>query len=138
MQYLFLLFDEENPLHSDDSNYVFTTEGHILTLGRDNIKPVPPARRKLRKIVNHQCPAYEPYSEPHKLNGLVQGIRSRGDVEYSRELVGIQPSELDKTFWSADGWCEQPKVDLFVSVPPVTRMPYKRPTDLRLHSRAKW
>ncbi|KAF9055160.1 alpha mannosidase-like protein [Hymenopellis radicata] len=113
LKYLFLLFDEENPLHSDDSNYVFTTEGHILTLGRDNLKPVPPARRKMRKIVNHQCPAYEPYSEPHKLRGLVQGVRSRGDVEYSRELVGIQPSDLDKTFWSADGWCEQPKVDLF-------------------------
>ncbi|KAJ1956693.1 hypothetical protein GGI12_005240, partial [Dipsacomyces acuminosporus] len=29
-KYLYLLFDEENPLHSLDNNYVFTTEGHVL------------------------------------------------------------------------------------------------------------
>ncbi|KAF9905426.1 alpha mannosidase-like protein [Linnemannia zychae] len=33
-KYLFLLFDEENVLHQElkDSNYVFTTEGHVLSL----------------------------------------------------------------------------------------------------------
>ncbi|KAG0203390.1 alpha mannosidase-like protein [Mortierella sp. NVP41] len=33
-KYLFLLFDEENILHQDlkDSNFVFTTEGHVLAL----------------------------------------------------------------------------------------------------------
>ncbi|KAJ1950338.1 hypothetical protein FBU59_000727, partial [Linderina macrospora] len=30
LKYLYLLFDDENPLHSADSNYVFTTEGHVL------------------------------------------------------------------------------------------------------------
>ncbi|GJJ76591.1 ER degradation enhancer, mannosidase alpha-like 1 [Entomortierella parvispora] len=34
-KYLFLLFDEENVLHQElkDSNFVFTTEGHVLALG---------------------------------------------------------------------------------------------------------
>ncbi|KAJ2746487.1 hypothetical protein GGI20_001330 [Coemansia sp. BCRC 34301] len=30
MKYLYLLFDDENPLHSLENNYVFTTEAHVL------------------------------------------------------------------------------------------------------------
>ncbi|KAJ2004797.1 hypothetical protein GGI04_002482 [Coemansia thaxteri] len=30
LKYLYLLFDEDNPLHSLDNNYVFTTEAHVL------------------------------------------------------------------------------------------------------------
>ncbi|PBL02491.1 alpha mannosidase-like protein [Armillaria gallica] len=108
LKYLYLLFDEENPLHSDDSNYVFTTEGHILTLGQEHIKPMSSARRKTRKIMNHQCPAYAPAS-----NGLVKGIRSRGDIDYARELVSILPTEAERSVWSIYGWCERPKADLF-------------------------
>ncbi|KAJ7904433.1 alpha mannosidase-like protein [Mycena olivaceomarginata] len=103
--YLFLLFDEENPLHKDDSNYVFTTEGHILTLGRQHLKPTPPARRKMRNIETHQCPAYRPFLQRGS-SGLTMGIRSRGDVDYARELVA-QPA---KRQW---GWCERPVVNLF-------------------------
>lgn len=33
-KYLFLLFDEENPLHSLDTPWVFTTEGHPIILPR--------------------------------------------------------------------------------------------------------
>lgn len=101
-------------LHSDDSNYVFTTEGHILTLGRDHIRPVPPARRKLRKIVNHQCPAYTPLTGLRA--GLVGGIRWRPDMDYARELVGVPANDIDQSFWSPTGWCDRPKVDAFVSV----------------------
>ncbi|KAK0191006.1 alpha mannosidase-like protein [Armillaria mellea] len=108
LKYLYLLFDEENPLHSDDSNYVFTTEGHILTLGQEHIKPMSSARRKTRKIMNHQCPAYAPAS-----SGLVKGIRSRGDIDYARELVSILPTEAERSAWSIYGWCERPKADLF-------------------------
>jgi len=42
IKYLYLLFDETNPLHKDDSNYIFTTEGHILTLGSEHLKPLSP------------------------------------------------------------------------------------------------
>ncbi|KAK7470737.1 hypothetical protein VKT23_002158 [Stygiomarasmius scandens] len=114
LKYLFLLFDEENPLHKDDSNYVFTTEGHLLTLGREHLKPISQARRKLRKLETHQCPAYQPFTlSPDKESGLVQGIRGRADIDYTRELVALDPSDYDSMYWSPNGWCERPKMELF-------------------------
>ncbi|KAK7061652.1 alpha-1,2-mannosidase [Favolaschia claudopus] len=112
LKYLFLLFDEENPLHKDDSNYVFTTEGHLLTLGKQHMKPTPLARRRMRNIENHQCPAYRPFSS-RQSPGLVMGIRSRADVDYARELLALQPSDLDLSVWSESGWCERPLVNMF-------------------------
>ncbi|KAJ7700003.1 glycoside hydrolase family 47 protein [Mycena rosella] len=111
LKYLYLIFDEENPLHSDDSNYVFTTEGHILTLGSQHLKPTSPARRKMRKIENHQCPAYRPFQQNG--SGLSLGIRSRADVDYARELLSQAPSDVDQAVWSPYGWCELPRVSLF-------------------------
>ncbi|KAJ7129769.1 alpha mannosidase-like protein [Mycena epipterygia] len=109
LKYLYLLFDEANPLHKDDSNYVFTTEGHLLTLGHQHQKQTSSSRRKMRSIENHQCPAYHPFIH----NGLSMGIRSRGDVDYARELLAQPASYLDQSFWSPSGWCERPHVDLF-------------------------
>lgn len=118
LKYLYLLFDEENPLHSDDSNYVFSTEGHILTLNRNQMKPPSPARKKLRTIDAHQCPAYTPfvavYDNYKKTSGLIQGIRARPEVDYARYLVGNKASEVDKAYWSPYGWCEKPKSELYV------------------------
>ncbi|KAJ7228743.1 alpha mannosidase-like protein [Mycena pura] len=111
LKYLFLLFDEENPLHKDDSNYVFTTEGHLLTLGNTYPKPVPATRRKMRKIENHQCPVYRPLDQNG--SGLLMGIRSRGDVDYARALLDQSASEADESAWSPNGWCERPYVNLF-------------------------
>ncbi|KAG6918936.1 hypothetical protein DXG01_010591 [Tephrocybe rancida] len=108
LKYLYLLFDEENPLHSDDSNYVFTTEGHILSLGQQHLKPTSASRRKLRHIDNHQCPAYRPFvhiSDKRGFgNGLIQGIQSRPDFEYARSLVGLVAPQKDIDVWSpSDG-----------------------------------
>jgi ER degradation enhancer, mannosidase alpha-like 1 len=117
-QYLFLLFDEENPLHHDDSNYVFTTEGHILKLDREHLKPLSSFRRKLRGAENHQCPAYQSiihaFDSWENQTGLSQGIRSRHDFDYSRELMSLLPQEADEYIWSPNGWCEKPRVELFV------------------------
>jgi hypothetical protein len=55
LKYLYLLFDEghsplrlkliqDNPLHSLDSNFVFTTEGHLIHLSSKGEKP-PHARK---------------------------------------------------------------------------------------------
>ena len=118
MQYLYLLFDEENSLHSDDMNYVFTTEGHILFLDKSLIKPVSTSKQRARKFVNHQCPAYTPFTRivdhRQRPSGLVLGIRSRPDVEYARHLVALKPSASDEKYWSPDGWCERPKVEPYV------------------------
>jgi mannosidase alpha-like ER degradation enhancer 1 len=118
-QYLYLLFDEDNPLHSDDSNYVFTTEGHILFLSKDYLKTTPSPRSTMRPVEGHQCPAYQPfihvYDNHLKTTGLVQGVQSRSDADYARQLVGHLPTQVDIDTWSPNGWCEKPRVDLFVS-----------------------
>ncbi|KAH9938649.1 glycoside hydrolase [Fomitopsis serialis] len=91
LKYLYLLFDEDNPVHSDDSNYVFTTEGHILWLDSAHIHPMSAVRRKLRGSEHHHCPAYEP------------------------PLVAFDDTanEHDMKWWSEGGWCEIPKPHLF-------------------------
>ncbi|PPQ64702.1 hypothetical protein CVT24_008329 [Panaeolus cyanescens] len=115
LKYLYLLFDEENRLHLDDSNYVFTTEGHILTLAPEHLKPLHAARKKARTIEEHQCPAYTPnmagYDHKKTKSGLVQGVRSRPDVEYARHLVGAGASTAEQAYWSPDGYCEKPYVE---------------------------
>ncbi|KAF8627175.1 hypothetical protein AX15_004493 [Amanita polypyramis BW_CC] len=111
LKYLFLLFDEDNPLHSDDSNYVFTTEGHILWLDRKYLKPISAARRKMRRVDAHQCPAY--FGPARGPKDLVQGIRSLHYLDYARELVGLLPDDTDEGMWSSTGWCERPKLDIF-------------------------
>ncbi|KAG7097050.1 hypothetical protein E1B28_004441, partial [Marasmius oreades] len=117
LKYLFLLFDEKNPLHEDDSNYVFTTEGHLLTLDSQHLKPISSVRRKLRKIEKHQCPSYEPSttsgSGPQTKPGLVMGVRGRSDADYSRELVDLNATDLDSRFWFSDGQCDAPKPELY-------------------------
>lgn len=117
MQYLYLLFDETNPLHKDESNYVFTTEGHILKLSRQHLRPLSPIRRKLRRLEILQCPVYQPFR--HGANGdegeLVAGIPARPDAEYARVLVGTTSDEGDERWWSIDGFCEVPITELYVS-----------------------
>ncbi|KAF9452475.1 glycoside hydrolase family 47 protein [Macrolepiota fuliginosa MF-IS2] len=119
LKYLYLLFDEDNFLHRDDSNYVFTTEGHILTLDRKNLRPMPASRRKMRPVNNYQCPAYKPFVEIRDKysseTGLTRGIRSRSDYDYARRLVGVHASTKEIDAWSANGWCETPIVENFTS-----------------------
>ncbi|KAI0637778.1 alpha-mannosidase [Trametes polyzona] len=116
LKYLYLLFDEDNPLHSDDSHWVFTTEGHILTLDPTFIRPISPARRKLRRVESLECPAYNPpilaYDAPEDYSrdtGLVGGIVTRTDFEYARQLVGRTPSDNESLWWEPEGWCTLPK-----------------------------
>lgn len=66
---------------------------------------------------NLQCPIYRPpfvaFDHTAEVeSGLVGGIRSRLDVDYPRQLIGT--FEADERFWSPNGWCQVPKVDLFV------------------------
>lgn len=120
VQYLYLLFDEDNVLHRDDSNYVFSTEGHILSLDRDHTRPMPASRKKMRPVNDRQCPTYKPFIEVRDNDsadtGLVRGIRSRSDYDYARKLVGVHASSSEIDAWSANGWCEKPAVENFVSL----------------------
>ncbi|KAI0301837.1 alpha-mannosidase [Multifurca ochricompacta] len=98
LKYLYLLFDEDNPLHRDDSNYVFTTEGHILSLERKYLKSPSATVRQLRRAESPQCPAYEP---PYFLGaeGMPDSI--------------VAASDEDETWWHPNGWCEVPMVDQY-------------------------
>ncbi|KIY51587.1 alpha mannosidase-like protein [Fistulina hepatica ATCC 64428] len=119
LKYLFLLFDEENVLHQDDSNYVFTTEGHILTLTPEQLLVSPAGRRTTPRprVGSPQCPAYTPfmrtYNSMPKGGGLVGGVRSRPDYDYARQVLSLSANSADEQAWSLDGWCEKPKVTLF-------------------------
>ncbi|KAF9226475.1 glycoside hydrolase family 47 protein [Gyrodon lividus] len=116
VKYLYLLFDEENRLHRDDSHYVLTTEGHILTLPRHTLKPMSPVRRRLRREESLHCPAYHPFQgfvPSGFVEGLVRGVGSRSDIDYARELIGLKPQPLDEHHWSPDGWCSLSQVNPF-------------------------
>ncbi|KAI0321883.1 alpha-mannosidase [Amylostereum chailletii] len=115
LKYLYLLFDEENPLHSDDSNWVLTTEGHILRLDSSLIKPPSSVVRQLRRAESPQCPAYDPPDFGNDyMRGLTVGIRSRSDFDYASQLVGNPLALSEGAFWHESGVCELPKVDLFM------------------------
>lgn len=106
-------------MHSDDSNFVLTTEGHILKLPPSTLVPVSPARRLMRGSEQHTCPvpipvyaAYDWVTE----TGLIQSVRARPDVDFARYLGGMAAQPADEYLYTPDGWCIAPKVELFVSV----------------------
>ncbi|KAI0751326.1 alpha-mannosidase [Daedaleopsis nitida] len=113
LKYLYLLFDEDHPLHTDDSQWVFTTEGHILTLDPSHMKPMSAARKKLRRVESLQCPAYlSPllaYDNWESETGMSGGILDRADFDYARMLIGRTASEHEENTWTPDGWCIIPK-----------------------------
>lgn len=96
-----------------------TTEGHVLWLDQNYLRPISSVRRKLRGAEQHQCPAYElplvAYDNAQGETGLTAGIRARADTEYIRQLIGVRPSDLDTKRSFPSGWCEIPRVNLFVS-----------------------
>ena len=83
------------------------------------MKPLSATRRKMRKVNAHQCPAYVgPKRLPRggqSFMGPVQGIRSSEYLDYARELVSLPPDETDQSTWDPAGWCERPRLDIFVS-----------------------
>ena len=56
LKYLYLLFDEDNPLAGSDSNIVFSTEGHILTLNAEQLRPMSKSRRLAKKVGGTMSP----------------------------------------------------------------------------------
>ena len=89
-------------------------------LDRKHMKPLSAARRKMRKVNAHQCPAYvgpKRLPQPGRSAiGPVQGIRTLEYLDYARELVDLPPDETDQSIWNPGGWCERPRLDIFVSV----------------------
>lgn len=104
-------------MHKDDSNFVFTTEGHILVLDARHLRPITSVRRKLRRVENLQCPAYQPPKFGNNYNdnnGLLGGVQSREDFDFARALVGAESTSSDEQWWSSDNQCILPPIIPYV------------------------
>ncbi len=84
------------------------------------MKPISAARKKLRRVENLQCPAYQSpllaYDDWDAETGLRGGIADRADIDYARQLIGRAVSEAEEQAWSPDGWCSIPKHQPYVSM----------------------
>ncbi|KAL5640918.1 hypothetical protein ACGC1H_001409 [Rhizoctonia solani] len=117
LKYLFLIFDEDNKINSDDQNMVFTTEGHLVTLSPQHLKKPSEASRYFRRKEQNFCPIYQPTRNPPDTHsgeafGLVQSIRSRPDSDYGRFLTGLELSVVgasDSPWWDLSGRCAVPQ-----------------------------
>ncbi|KAF8761568.1 Glycosyl hydrolase family 47 [Rhizoctonia solani] len=102
LKYLFLIFDEENKINSDDQNMVFTTEGHLITLSQQHLKTPSEASRYFRQKEQNFCPS----------------IRSRPDSDYGRFITGLELSVVgasDSPWWDLSGRCAVPQPEEYVS-----------------------
>ncbi|CAE7111477.1 unnamed protein product [Rhizoctonia solani] len=123
LKYLFLMFDEDNKINSDDQNMVFTTEGHLITLSQQHLKKPSDAARYFRQKEQNFCPVYQPTRTPldgrsGEAFGLVQSIRSRPDSDYGRFITGLELSVVeasDASWWDLSGRCAVPQPEEYVS-----------------------
>ncbi|KAG0091741.1 alpha mannosidase-like protein [Podila epicladia] len=130
-KYLYLLFDEENLLHNElkDSNFVFTTEGHVLSLTNEHLRrptstepeleqdPTPRHQYVMKGHSRHQhprpsepkpwpmCPVYEPPAT------FLKSIPYRPDADFARQMVGTRPDARDLLELDPNGFCEKPVLE---------------------------
>lgn len=100
LKYAYLLFDEDNPFNHRDSNFIFTTEGHILELNHTYLKTPPKIRRKLRGTDEAVCP------NSWSRDPFAPSVVHRRDADYPKALVGVQGDFVPHV--DQDGYCEVP------------------------------
>ncbi|KAG0241136.1 alpha mannosidase-like protein [Actinomortierella wolfii] len=139
-KYLFLLFDEENVLHNDfkDTNFVFTTEGHILFLKNEYLDQkrltVDPYRQPLSASsyqdqwneMNQQWSVDSQFSmgvktpsatsqricmKPKLPKTFLKGTTYRPDFDFARQLVGVAPDVRDIVELDPEGYCDKPRLE---------------------------
>lgn len=125
LKYLYLLFDHNTSSRSTpspNSNKVFTTEGHLLSLSHNLQKKPSTMRRQAHKGENLQCPVYQsPTLGGPSGKGIVVGIERTSEYEYARMLVFGQGIEgrvfenKERVGWSEGGFCKLQDVPKFVS-----------------------
>ncbi|KAF9987256.1 alpha mannosidase-like protein [Mortierella antarctica] len=133
-KYLFLLFDEENVLHQGlkDTNFVFTTEGHVLGLKAEHLdkdrNKFAPTRRSSGTIYRRQYPRSQQHG--HSTTGEGNGqsaltcrayrppetflktIRYRTDADFARQMVGVREDARDIVELDPKGYCEKPTLEV--------------------------
>ncbi|KAF1800311.1 glycoside hydrolase [Mucor lusitanicus] len=117
LKYLYLLFDADHPINTMDSNYVFTTEGHVLGLPRkylDSNSKRPsktPAMATLQQSPAGTCQRYNPSkrhytSLPNALE--MTAIPHQPHMDVAAHMVGHTTTTPTLPPLSADGYCESP------------------------------
>ncbi|CAO3646706.1 unnamed protein product [Mucor fragilis] len=116
LKYLYLLFDTDHPINTMDSNYVFTTEGHVLGLPKKYLHPSRrnnassrPAVATLQQSPAGTCQRYNPSkrhfaSLPNELEMTTMPHQPHMDV--AAHMVGHTPPTLPPL--SQHGYCESP------------------------------
>ncbi|KAI7894932.1 glycoside hydrolase [Mucor mucedo] len=112
LKYLYLLFDADHAINKMDSNFVFTTEGHILPLPGKYLKK---SEEKPKSIVSIQttpsgtCQRYNPsHWHPISVPGDLDmtSIPYQPQTDYASDIVGYTVSEPLPL--SSHGYCESP------------------------------
>jgi mannosidase alpha-like ER degradation enhancer 1 len=113
LKYLYLLFDTGNTLNKLDSNYVFTTEGHILPLPKRYLRENKPSKK--RAIVSIQstptgiCQYYNP-AQRHFIStpgGLdMTSMLYQPHTDYAADIVGY--TSANPISLSKQGYCLSP------------------------------
>ncbi|KAI8074586.1 glycoside hydrolase [Gongronella butleri] len=102
LKYLYLLFDDEHPVNSLDSNFVFSTEGHFLTLAprylasvnataagsrvsKEQATDMATSQEFKGKPRNRQCPRYSPLRQAASKK---QGASRRWKAAQKRQTGG--------------------------------------------------
>ncbi|KAF9109341.1 alpha mannosidase-like protein [Mortierella sp. AM989] len=144
IKYLYLLFDEENILHQElkDTNFVFTTEGHVLKLspkyfGQDHNHSgdrSSTSRSNGRSASQHNNYHYQytksssetasgkrlagnlvsrPVCKPYVApKTFVKSIPYRPDADFARQMVGTREDYRDLLELDPKGYCEKPTLDV--------------------------
>ncbi|KAJ1985384.1 hypothetical protein H4R34_000038 [Dimargaris verticillata] len=92
IKYLYLLFDEENPLNSLDTNFVFTTEAHIMHLPRTKVSRNQTFGFQARSYAQYTCPNPRAermdYTDPDSPLSLPITVPFRPDFDAVRQRMG--------------------------------------------------
>ncbi|KAI8380074.1 glycoside hydrolase [Blakeslea trispora] len=116
LKYLYLLFDSDHPINTMDSNYVFTTEGHLLPLSAQYQRS---AQARSQPVVSFQqsaagtCERYNPMkyhylSIPGHLD--MSSLLHQPSSDYAADLVGVTTPIQPLT---STGYCQVPQQHSF-------------------------
>ncbi|CEG65919.1 Putative ER degradation enhancer, mannosidase alpha-like 1 [Rhizopus microsporus] len=114
LKYLYLLFDTEHPFNKRDSNAVFTTEGHWISLPQHYLRRSK-TTKQVKNLISIQsnpfgtCPRYNPlhYKAIYTPGHLdMTSIPYQPQADYAAHIAGYAHSPLPPL--SINGYCDSP------------------------------
>jgi hypothetical protein len=155
-KYLYLLFDEgissyticlteDNPLHSLDSNFVFTTEGHPIHLKTEHKRTVaydnpfstcqlPPSSTSFFSSILSIPDAFHPFTSNTSLNSMFIPLLDTRGVSTQRTILEVCPYCLETVSFSRNSILFSRLQNLFNQRQIIYRYPFSRRYDLPMVS----